>query len=373
MQIDKLNFDENWTIETKECEAESVDLVLVFGEFQTLKSQNHTALLKSIYPNAHIVGTSTAGNILDDGVSEKKAVASAISFDKAKVSIRTTTIKSDSAQEDAKSLVDSLDQEGLKHVFVLIQGVEIDNSLTVKGLSKNRPYSITGGIAADDNKLVETIVIADEKSSGDMAVAVGFYGDSLDIQVGCKAGWDEFGATRVVTRSVGNVVYEIDKRPALELYEKYLGEYIKELPVSGLLFPLSVKIDTHEKNEVIRVMMGINDDKSVVFAGDVPQGSQVRLMKTNVDNLIDGSALVANSIKQYNDKRSLALAVSCTGRMAVLKQLVDEEIEVIQEALTQNTQVIGFYSYGEIAPFGDDLLDCKLHNQTMTITAIYED
>ena len=153
----------------------------------------------------------------------------------------------------------------------------------------------------------------------------------------------------------------------------YLGEYIKDLPASGLLFPLSVKTDSNDKNEVIRVMMGINEDESIIFAGDIPQGSEVRLMKTNIDNLVDGAALVANSIKPYNSKRSLTLTASCSGRRSVLKQLADEEIEVMQKILGENSQMVGLYSYGEIAPFSNDLLNCKLHNQTMTITTIYED
>jgi len=374
MKIDKLHFEnENWVVEAKECAADSVDIVFVFGEFQTIKSKNHTKLLKTLYPNAYIVGTSTSGNILDDVVSEYKAVASAVSFSKSKVAVNSRVIRATSIMEDAKTLIDDLDQDGLKHVFVLSQGFNMNTSLIVKGLNSDRIYPISGGIAADDNKFIETIVFSDSDRSDNLAVAIGFYGESLESRVGCKAGWDEFGAVRVVTRSEGNVVYEIDNKPALELYEKYLGEYIKDLPISGLLFPLNVRTNTNDKNEVIRVMMGINEDKSIVFAGEVPQDAEVRLMKTNIDNLIDSSSLVADSIEPYNDKRSLALTVSCTGRMSVLNQLADEEIEVIQNSLTQKTQVVGFYSYGEIAPFSDDLLDCKLHNQTMTITVIYED
>lgn len=147
---------------------------------------------------------------------------------------------------------------------------------------------------------------------------------------------------------------------------------IKDLPASGLLFPLNVK-EYEEDNEVIRVMMGINEDRSIIFAGDIPQGSTVRLMKTNVDNLIDRSALVANTIRPYNKKRSLALTVSCSGRRSVLKQLADEEIDVLHDVLGNASQVVGFYSFGEIAPFSNNILECKLHNQTITLTVIYEE
>lgn len=374
MKIDKLHFEnDSWVVEAKECDSSLVDIVFVFGDIEALESINHTQVLRELYPNAHVVGTSTAGNILDDKVSEYQAVASAVSFDKASVAINSSVINKDSIEKDAKALVDDLEQENLKHVFVLAQGLNIDGSKLVKGLNKDRSISITGGMSADDRKFEKTFVFADDDCEDSMAVAVGFYGDSIHAKVGCKAGWDEFGATRIVTKSVDNVVYEIDDKPAIELYEKYLGEYIKDLPASGLLFPLSIKTNENDKNEVIRVMMGINEDKSIVFAGDVPNGSTVRLMKTNIENLIDGSALVAQSIEKHNDKRALALTVSCSGRKSVLNQLSSEEVEVVQDILNESTQVIGFYAYGEIAPFSDDLLDCKLHNQTMTITTIYED
>lgn len=375
MKIDKLHFENlHWIVEDiNECDSNAVDIVFVFGDLETVKNHNHNDLLKKIYPNAHIVGTSTAGNILDDGLSEYSAVATAISFDKAKVAVNSSVMHSDSLEEDAKALIENLDQDGLKHVFVLVQGLKIDASELVKGFNADKNVTITGGVSADSLKFEDTYVFCNESTDINMAVAVGFYGESLHIGIGCKAGWKEFGAQRVVTRSDGNVVYEIDNKPALELYERYLGEYIKDLPASGLLFPLSIKTDESEKNEVIRVMMGINEDNSIIYAGDVPQGSIVRLMKTNIDNLIDGAALSANSIKPYNHKRSLSFAVSCSGRLSVLKQLADEEVEVMQDILTEKSQLIGFYSYGEIAPFSNDLLNCKLHNQTMTLTTIFED
>lgn len=375
MKIDKLYFENNnWILdENKECDSNSVDIVFVFGDIEVLKNFNHTLLLKKIYPNAHIVGSSSSANILDDGISDYGAVATAVSFETGKVKVSTKLLNSENLQEDAKSLLNNLDQDNLKHIFVITKGLETDGSEFVKGLSTNKATTITGGLAADGNLFKETYVFADERDEPNLAVAVGFYGDSIHVGIGCKAGWEEFGASRIVTKAIGNTIYEIDDKPVMELYERYLGDYIKDLPASGLNFPLSVKTNSDDKNEVIRVIMGINEDKSMVFAGDIIEGSEVRLMKTNVNNLIDGAALVADIIEPYNDKRSLALTVSCSGRLSVLKQLASEEIDAMHDIFSENTQIIGFYSYGEIAPFSNDLLNCKLHNQTMTATVIYED
>jgi len=375
MKIDKLHFENgDWMLEGQsECVNESVDIVFVFADIQVVREHDHSKLLKQKYPNAHIVGTSTAGNILDDVVSDYEGVATAISFDKGHVLVRhVNALDNDTLYETARELAESLPKEGLRHVFAMADGLKINGSQLVKGLNNALDVSVTGGLAGDDLSFIQTLVFADGVAEEMSAVIIAFYGESLHVSVGCKAGWEEFGAERTVTRSEGNVIYEIDNKPAIELYEAYLGDYIKDLPASGLLFPLNVK-EYEGDNEVIRVMMGINEDKSIIFAGDIPQGSTVRLMKTNVDNLIDGSSLVANTIRPYNEKRSLALTVSCSGRRSVLKQLVDEEIEALHNILGENSQIAGYYSFGEIAPFTDDILNCKLHNQTITLTVIYED
>lgn len=375
MKIDKLHFKDNdWILDGEiECDSNDVDIVFVFGDIQLIREHDHTALLKQKYPNANIVGTSTAGNILDDVVSEYPGVATAVSFDKGHVVLKSAhSLENETLYETAQELAASLPKEGLRHVFVMADGLKINGSQLVKGLNSILDVSVTGGLAGDDLSFEQTLVFADGPADEMSAVIIGFYGEGIHISVGCKAGWEEFGAERTVTRSEGNIIYEIDNKPVLELYEAYLGDYIKDLPASGLLFPLNVK-EYEGDHEVIRVMMGINKDRSIIFAGDIPQGSTVRLMKTNVDNLIDGSSLVANLIQPYNQKRSLALTVSCSGRRSVLKQLVDEEIDVLYNTLGENSQVVGFYAFGEIAPFTDNIVDCKLHNQTMTLTVIYEE
>jgi len=203
--------------------------------------------------------------------------------------------------------------------------------------------------------------------------AVGFYGEGLTISSGCYGGWSEFGAERRITKSAGNVLYEIDGEPALDLYKKYLGHYASDLPNSGLRFPLSIKAKESDP-EVIRTLLGIDEaTKSIIFAGDVPEGYFARLMKPDIDVLIQGAGQAAEAIARANTKPALGIIVSCVGRKIVMSQLIDEELEAVEEILGRNVQLAGFYSYGEIAPFENDLRTCELHNQTMTLTAIYEE
>jgi len=155
------------------------------------------------------------------------------------------------------------------------------------------------------------------------------------------------------------------------LYKKYLGELAKDLPGSGLRFPLSIKTNKDEP-AIIRTLLAVDEDaQSLTFAGDVPQGSLCKLMRTNLDSLIDSAGMAAVEAKQRNAEEGLCLVVSCVGRRLVLGQLTEEELDIVQEKLGPNTALAGFYSYGELAPFSD-ILQCRLHNQTMTLTTIYE-
>jgi len=355
--------------------ADEAHLVLVFGDFDAIAADGFRESLNVVYPKAHIAGGTTAGTIETASVSENPLIATVVAFEKGWIRLAVTdNLENATLEQRAQELIGQLPKEELQHVFILMEGLGgLDASRLIKGINKlEKGLYVTGGLVGDGGRFEKTLVFGDGAPKERSAVAIGFYGASLHARIGCETGWEEFGTERVVTRSDGNVIYEIDNQPAFKLYEEYLGEFVHDLPASGLRFPLSLSRYEGDKG-VVRVMMGINPDKSIIFAGDVPQGSIVRLMKTNVTNLVDGAELSAKMIERYNDKTALAIAVSCTGRRTILKQLVDSELEAVQMELGENTHICGFYSYGEIAPFSDDLINCKLHNQTMTITAIYED
>jgi hypothetical protein len=114
-------------------------------------------------------------------------------------------------------------------------------------------------------------------------------------------------------------------------------------------------------------------DKSMTFAGDIPQDGTAQFMKTNVDSLVDGAADAAEAslIGLGEERPELALLVSCVGRKLVMKQRIEEEIEAIRGVFGADTSIAGFYSYGELCPFSRGG-ECRLHNQTMTITTFAE-
>lgn len=328
------------------------------------------------YANAMLLGCSTAGEIMGNEVLDGTIVLTAVLFEKTK--IKLAHIDLDNHEGDCYSAGSELSRqlisEELRHIFVLSDGLCINGGELVKGLHSeiDRSVSITGGLAADGANFENTFVIHNNQVHSKRIVALGLYGKDLKIGFGSKGGWDSFGIERLVTRSENNVLYELDGQPALDLYRSFLGDRAKDLPSSGLLFPLSMR-DMDNKIPVVRTILAIDEkEQSLTFAGNIPQGSYVRLMKANIDRIINGAEQSAMITKDSSEgQHQLAFLISCIGRRLVMKQLVEEEVEAVNQVLGDEIISTGFYSYGEIAPF-DKFTPCSLHNQTMTITTFAE-
>lgn len=351
-------------------------LIFAFGHRELLESQTLTQELAKSYPNAILTGCSTAGEIISESVRDGTIIFTAIEFADVKIQSAKVGLKDSdfNSFEIGKKLVSQFPQEGLKHVFVVSDGLKVNGTDLVKGIADELPANVTltGGLAGDGPNFSKTVIVEpDGTVATESIAAIGFYGDSLQIGFGSRGGWDSFGLDRLVTKSKENVLYEIDGQPALDLYKSFLGDRAKDLPSSGLLFPLSMR-DSEDRAPVVRTILGISEeDKSLTFAGDIPQGSFVRLMKANTDRLINGAEEAAIAAKNgAKESPEFALLVSCVGRKLVLKQIVEEEVESVSDVLDKPV-ITGFYSYGEIAPFNQNV-QCELHNQTMTITTFRE-
>ena len=351
------------------------DLLLCFvsPKFPYLK-ESITKLSKK-FPDALIAGCSTSGEILDVGVYDESIAFTAISFDHTDVKLVVEDVAETGFSRNAgENIAKKLTEEKLRHILIFSDGLNVNGAELVKGLRSGVPdnVSVTGGLAGDGSDFEHTFVIANNEIAERKIVGLGLYGDHLKIGCGSKGGWDSFGIERKVTRSTNNVLFELDGQPALGLYKSFLGPKAADLPSSGLLFPLSMR-DQESELPVVRTILAVDEDEqSLTFAGDIPEGSYVRLMKANVDRIIDGAQQSAVVTRNGNGQSSeFALLISCVGRRLVLKQLVEEELEAVRDVLGEKPSITGFYSYGEIAPFGG-FAPCQLHNQTMTITTFAE-
>lgn len=350
-------------------------LVLVFGASNIIGDTSKIDEVRARYPGAHLVGCSTSGEICDTRVRDDSLVVTAVRFEHTALKLAHVVIGAGGdSLEAGKRLMQALPQQKLVHVLVLSDGLLVNGSELVRGLRENLPtgVAVTGGMAGDGTEFQQTLVCADTSPCEGVIAALGFYGEHLKVGYGSLGGWDSFGPERLITRSKGNVLYELDGRSALELYKKYLGEN-NAGPAEALRFPLTLRTGEGEFGPVRSVGSVNEDEQSMTFFGDMPEGGYVRLMKANFDRLVDGAAGAAQaSYEMLGSKEpDLALLVSCIGRKLVLKQRTEEEVESVREVLGKNTVLAGFYSYGEICPYGT-ITGCELHNQTMTITTFSE-
>jgi hypothetical protein len=354
------------------------DLALVFSSGRTLLDASTWRDLRSFDPHARIVGCSTAGEIEDVRVLEDSIVCTAVAFENSRFAIASVLL-TEAADSEAlgRLLAERLPTSELAHVLVLSDGVLVNGSRLLRGIARALPSGcgVTGGLSADGARFERTAICVDGPQPQAQIVAIGLYGTHLSVGTGSGGGWDSFGIERQITKSQGNVLYEVDGKPALDLYKRYLGDKAIDLPASGLRFPLAIRnpLDA-EARPVVRTILSVDEAaRSLIFAGDVPVGYRARLMSANLERLIDGARDAALRTTQTASaaQPELALVISCVGRKLVLNQRVEEEVEAVRDALGDGPVIAGFYSYGELSPFASSGR-CEFHNQTMTVTTLSE-
>lgn len=352
-------------------------LVLVFGSVQPLTMPGLLEALKSGLPGAGLAGCTTAGEIGDGGVTDGQLVITAVHFEQARLRIEVTDLAGmDDSRAAGQRLAQALSAPDLRHVLVLGQGVQINGSALIEGLTRSLPPQVvlSGGLAGDGGAFTRTWTLSGHGVSDRQNVAIGLYGDGVRLHHGSFHGWKPFGPVRKVTRCAGNVLYELDGQPALDIYKRYLGDHAKDLPASGLLFPFEMLGEDRSAVGLIRTILGVDEATgSLVLAGNIHECGYLRLMHASTDSLVDGATLAAEAAFRpgADAGESLVLLVSCVGRKLVMGARVDEEVEAVASVFGPKACLAGFYSNGEISPMRDQL-ECHLHNQTMTITHISE-
>ena len=362
-------------------------LLLVFAAPEYLKNPEPFKELQGLFSKSIIMGCSTSGEILGDRISDASIVVSAIHFENSKIRLVSKEISdSEQSYEVGKSLGEKLYADDLKGALILSDGLNANGSYLIKGFNENidpTKVSVSGGLAGDGSRFQKTWVIDDGAPKEGIVTAVGMYGEKLVFSNSTRGGWDIFGPERVITKSKGNVLYEIDGRPALDLYKEYLGEKAKDLPASGLLFPLQIRPEASSDKRLVRTILAVDEaTQSMTFAGNVPEGYSAQLMRANFDRVIDGASEAGDDSHEYLLKKCPTLvgkdqldncvniAISCVGRRLVLGERADEEVEALFESVGEKN-LIGFYSYGELAPHIQGSA-CDLQNQSMTVMSFLE-
>jgi len=376
MKVKKLQYisGSGWMQPFPEMDSAST-LLLVFAAPEFKSQQAAIKELVRHYPQSHVIGCSTAGEIADSQLLDHSLSVAVAQFEKTSIQVaRVSIVDKEKSYDIGQQIVKALTAKDLKAIFLLSDGVLVNGSKLTEGLreASGERLIITGGLAGDGDRFRSTWSIYEDQIHEHALVAVGFYGTHLSVGVASQGGWDIFGLERRITRSRENILYELDHKPALALYKKYLGERARDLPSSGLLFPLQIRASGNSQDALVRTILAVDEEEqALIFAGDMPQGYLAQLMHANFERIIECAVTAGqNAVNLQQNAPLLSIAISCVGRRLLLGERAEEEVESLYETMPKGSVQVGFYSYGEISPITDGR--CDLHNQTMTVTTLSE-
>lgn len=348
-------------------------LVTAFAPTAYADCDDFWASLAAAFPHSHVLACSSAGAIAGEHVVDDTAVAVVVRFERVEVASAAVPIQAvEMSRRAGRKLGSALAATAPRVVIVLADGLHVQGSELVQGIAETLPVDtrIVGGLAGDGASFLRTWTLAEGAPRSGWVSALALSGP-IEVRTATQGGWQTFGPERLVTRAEGNVVFELDGRPALAVYAHQLGRLAGELPAGALRFPLAVSIDGAADKGLLRMVRAIDSDtQSLTCAGDVAQGSRVRLAHASHERLVDSAERAVGEAGPHEGAPVLALAISCASRRAVLGDLAEDEAAATLAALPRGSTQVGFYAYGEIAPSARAA--CDLHNQMLSLVTIRE-
>ena len=349
-----------------------IDLVLVHGNPSSLEEPALLEYLCEAYPRACIAGCSGAGEIMNGEVYENSIVYSAIHFEH--TSVRQTSIKIEENKDDeyeaGKALAQNLIGDDLVAVIILSEGLSVDCDEFIKGVREimgpEAPFF--GGLAGDGNSFEHTVVLDRDGVYDDHVVAIGLYGKRLEVNSSTSI-FDQKGIELDITASDGNIIYEINDQPALDIYKSLIANQSMPEISLRLYYPLII-LDPKTRNTLYCRTIHEYDvgSKSLLAAGVVCEGPAKLINMTNSEDLFQDAITTSQKLK--NIPAEFAIIYSCAGRRGAMGDEWDKEAPLIQQSL-EGIPNLGIYSYGEIAKSNFDN-STIIHNHTLTIATFYE-
>ncbi len=321
----------------------------------------------------NLFGSSTSGEILftkeKDIISEGGAVFVLTDIDKSYYRLKILNRGDENSFDFGKDVgteVSSLFPE----VSLLVggSGLTLDGQRFVEGIMDVAGKNITmyGGLAGDDAKFEKTFVFTESQITENGAVVLAFDKKHVRMNGLATSGWVGLGAELKVTRSEGNIVYEIDNQPALEVYKNYLNVNEDDLPSIGLEYPLMIKKEGIENGPLRAVLNVDKENKTLIFAGSVPQGSTISFSTSPGFEIMETTRQKIIDFYEQNPMADLLILFSCVARHMALGPLISSEIKLA--SIKWNRPVIGYFTYGEIGNNVNNV--CDFYNQTFTLAAI---
>ncbi|MEA1917910.1 MAG: FIST N-terminal domain-containing protein [Campylobacterota bacterium] len=332
-------------------------LVQIFSGLLLVDLLEHiSSLIKKSLPEAKIIGATTDGEINEKIVSTNKIVISISYFESTKLHLYHSEF------DDSDVAINKKIPKSSKLLIMYACGFNTRISKILSAIKdEHKKLIISGGVAGDNGAFSESYIIHDSSVLKSGIVGVAFVSKTLSIYQKNLLSWKAIGVEFTITRSVDNIVYSINNKNPLELFNKFLGsEITANLPLLGTEFPLVINKDGYK---IARVMLNKGSDGSLVFAGDMPQGSKVSFSVGSVDRILDSANILAEDIAQKNSET--IFVYSCMARRHFLKNMAEYEFEHFSD----NENISGFFTYGE---FFTHKSRSDILNNSITLLALSE-
>lgn len=325
-----------------------------------------------------IFGSTSSGEFIGSEIEEGSIVIMLLDMNPAYFKLLFFETGENSDFEIAKQLGEEGKNIFANSAFVILSGWsnEMDGEEIIKGIEDGfgSGATIFGGMAGDDLTLTGPKVFTLGKNNIKGMVALIIDQDKVAITGIATCGWKPIGITKTITKSKGNIVYTIDDKPALDLVMKYLGLSLDEQPINNTVFNLGayypLQLERENAPAVMRTaMLGNAEDRSLVCAGNIPEGSKVRFSLPPDFDVIDAVVEECTEVKEEQlEEANVVIMFSCISRYLSLGVMTSEEIERVRKVW--DAPFIGFFSYGE---YGKSKRGKhEFHNNTCCVVALKE-
>jgi hypothetical protein len=356
-------------------------LIIVFSSVKH-NQQEMLSGVRELSEEVPLIGCSTAGEITGGGLAEGSVAVMAIQSDSVDFTVGKGGDLKSGVREAGAILAKNISEISKEKINCLLMFTDVLNgngAEVVRGVQDvlGENSLIIGGAAGDDFLFKQTFEYYGSDIFSSSIVGAGFSGDCT-IGVGVRHGWCAIGTPMKATKSEGAVLKELDGRPAVSIYEDYFGkkaEELREEPLAKLAitYPLGMSIDGSDEL-LVRDPITVDDQGAITCAAEIPEGSEVRLMIGSKEEAIVAAKEAAKqALSQLAGKSPKAIIMfNCIARKKLFGRFASDEIAAIQEVLGNDVPLIGFYTYGEIAPIGENVEKhfSRFHNETAIIMVI---
>jgi len=365
------------------------DVLIVFSSV-ALDQEELVRGISEVGGTALLVGCTDAGEITNAGPSQKSVAVMAIQSDTIHFTGGLGKNIKDGAREAGRAVAESVRKSTAEPLrsFIMLPDVLAGNGAeTVRGVLDvlGEHFPVVGGAPGDDFLFKKTYQYLNGEVTDGAVAGLGLSG-KFSMGIGVRHGWVPIGMPMKVTRAEGAVVYELDGKPAISVYEDYFGERAKELRKEALArmaitYPIGLKIPEYEDEYLIRDPITVDEKGAITCAAEVPEGSEVRLMIGSREKAIEAAEEAARHMMHEFEidkaQPKFVFMFNCIAREKLYGARAKEEIQAVVDIIGRTTPLLGFYTYGEQAPLGGELRDhqkisTRFYNETMVLFGVGE-